>query len=206
MSPFMSQSSRPFPRLALCAAMAGTAILLGGCLIPEKFGASVDVKPDGSATYQYDGTAKHFLAAAEIQKKGQLSAKDEASLAAEAQKDAKSPGVKKFEYLGAGRYQIVATQELQAGGKPALLDVVRLTKSKEGVYALTSSELKESDKRQLKELNISMDGTMEVRLPANAKVVSHNASGTPGLFSKAYSWKIGGIDSKPSITYTLSPS
>lgn len=202
----MHLSSRPFPRLALCAVMAGAAVLLGGCLIPEKFSASVEVKPDGTATYQYDGTAKHFLAAAEIQKKGQLSAKDEASLAAEAQKAAKSPGVKKFDYLGAGRYQIVATQELKAGGQPALLDVVRLSKSKDGVYALSSSELKDSDRQQLKQLNISIDGTMEVRLPANAKVVSHNASGTPGLFSKTYSWKIGGIDSKPSITYTLSSS
>ena len=96
--------------------------------------------------------------------------------------------------------------DLQAGGKAALLDVVRLTRSKDGVYALISSEMNESDRQALKQLNISMDGTIEVRLPANAKVVSHNASGTPGLFSKAYSWKIGGIDGKPSITYTLSPS
>jgi len=199
----MTSRSRPAACVTLCIA---AATLLSGCLVPERFIASVDVKADGSATYQYDGTAQHFLAAMEIQKNGKLSAKDEAGLSKEAEKTIKIPGVRKFEYLGAGRYQLLSTQDLQPGHKPAVLDLARLTKAKDGVYSLTSPEIKEKDRQQLKQLSITVDGTLEVRLPANAQVVSHNASSTPGLLSKAYTWKIGSIDSKPSITYTLAPS
>lgn len=183
-----------------------TATLLSGCLIPEKFTAAVDVKPDGSATYQYDGTAKNFLVALQMQEAGPLSAKDEADLRQDAEKTAKKPGVRKFEYLGAGRYQMLTVEALQPGHKPAMLDMVRLTKGKDGVFSLASPPIKEKDQQELKKISIKIDGTLEVKLPSNAKVVAHNASSTPGFFSKAYVWKIGGADLKPSITYTLSPS
>ena len=195
--------------LRLSAALAlgvATAALLSGCLVPENFTASVDVKTDGSATYQYDGTAKNFLVAMQIKEVGPLSAKDEAELRTDAQKTAKKPGVRKFEYLGAGRYQVLTSEELQPGHKAPVLDMVRLTKSKEGVFMLSSPPIKEKDQQELKQLNIQVDGTIEVKLPSNAKVAAHNASSTPGFFSKAYVWKIGGADVKPSITYTLSPS
>lgn len=53
---------------------------LSGCLVPEKFDASVNVKPDGSYTYKYDGSAVHYAAAAAIKEKGKLPEKDEVGL------------------------------------------------------------------------------------------------------------------------------
>jgi hypothetical protein len=63
--------------------------------------------------------------------------------------------------------------------------------------------MKPKDRDQLKAVGIKVNGTAEVFLPSNAKVLKHNATGTPGLFSKSYSWKIGGIDDQPAIEFTL---
>ncbi len=52
-------------------------IALSGCLVPEKFDASLTVKADGSSLYRYDGTAIFGLAAAAIKEKGSLSSKEE---------------------------------------------------------------------------------------------------------------------------------
>ena len=93
---------------------------LSGCLVPEKFDASVNVKPDGSYTYKYDGSAVHYAAAAAIKEKGKLPEKDEVGLKREAEKAAAAPGVKKIAYRGDGRYDVSIDQELKAGEKVRL--------------------------------------------------------------------------------------
>ena len=189
-------------RLAAGLALAAS---LAGCLIPEKFSAAVDMKSDGSYTYKYDGTAMHMLAAMAIKKQGALSAKDEAGLKQEADKAAKMPGVRKLDYLGSGRYQVSVDRELKPGQQPDLLKIVSVSKDAAGVFTIAASPLKQKDKDGLKELGIKIGGTLEVRLPANAKVISQNADGTPGLISKAYSWKIGSVDARPEIKFQLAP-
>ncbi len=178
-------------------------VSLTGCLVPEKFSASVKVKPDGSYTYKYDGTAVHVMAAAAIQKQGSLSAKDEAGLKQEAQKAANSPGVQKIRYAGGGRYEISIDQELKPGQQASALKVFSVVNGKDGVYTIAPPNMKPKDRDQLKALNIKVNGKAEVFLPENAKVINHNASSTPGLFSKAYTWKIGSMDEQPSIRFTL---
>lgn len=181
------------------------AIALTGCLIPEKFTASVLMKPDGSYTYKYDGTAIHILAAAAIQKQGSLTAKDEATLKQQAEKASKENGVHKINYLGSGKYDISIEREMQIGQHAEVLNVISVTKNKDGIFTIASNEIKQQDKDKLNQLGININGTAEVRLPSNAKVISHNATGTPGLFNKAYTWKIGGIGQKQNIKFTLSP-
>ena len=197
--PFITRKAvRLIAGLALAASLAG-------CLVPEKFSAAVEMKPDGSYTYKYDGTATHALAAMAIKKQGALTAKDEAGLKQEADKAAKAPGVRKLDYLGSGRYQVSVDRELKPGQQPDLMKIVSVTKDTAGVFTIAGSPLKQKDKDGLKELGIKIDGTLEVRLPANAKVVSQNADGTPGLISKAYSWKIGSVDARPEIKFQLAP-
>lgn len=180
-----------------------TVISLIGCLVPEKFSASVNVKPDGSYTYKYDGTATHALAVATLKKQGSLSANDEAGLKQEEQKAAKAPGVRKFKYLGAGRYEVTIEQDLTPGQPAALMQVISVTKDKDNVFTVAPAEMKQKDKNTLKDLGIKVDGKAEVYLPSNAKVISQNASGTPSLFSKAYTWNIGAMDQQPSIKFRL---
>lgn len=183
--------------------VAVSAAMLGGCLIPEKFTATVTIKPDASYRYQYQGTAVHMLAAMQIQKNGRLTEKDEAQLKADADKAAKADGVKKLAYQGGGRYDITVDRDLAIGQRQPVLSIVSLTKSKDNTYTLTASELKPKDRDGLMGLGIKVDGTVEVTLPANAKVISQNATSTPGVFSKAYGWKVNGYDAKPVLTFKL---
>lgn len=183
--------------------IAAIAMALTGCLVPEKFNASVTVRPDGTYNYKYQGSAVHMLAAMEIKKGGSLNAKVEAQLKADADKAAKAPGVKKLVYEGSGRYQVSVDRDLAVGQRSAVLDILALTKSKDGIYTLSAAELRAKDRDGLMGLGIKVDGTVEVTLPSNAKVLTQNASATPGMFSKAYSWKINGYDAKPALTFRL---
>jgi len=185
------------------AAAASACVLMTGCLAPEKFTASLNVAPDGSSEYRYEGTAVHVLAAAALQKQGSLSAKDEAGLQAEAAKSAKAPGVKDIRYLGSGRYQLVIDEALRKGQQATLLKLFTMMQAKDGTYTITGPIMKPQDVAQLQSLAIKVDGKVEVTLPPNARVLTQNASSTPGVFSKAYGWKIGSPTDKPQITFTL---
>lgn len=187
-------------RLLSCFALVLT---LAGCLIPEKFTASIAMKSDGSYTYKYDGTAIHALAAAEIKKSGSLSSKDEVGLKQEADKASKAKGVRKISYLGGGRYDLSVERELQIGQQVDVIKVMSVMKDKDGIITIAAAALTPKDQKGLSKLGVKVDGTVEVRLPSNAQVISQNATGTPGLFSKAYSWKIGAVDQRPSIKFKL---
>jgi len=192
-------------RFARWAAVALTTLGLSACLVPEKFETAVRFRPDGSYTYQYDGTAVHYLAAAALKETGRLDPKDEDGLRMDAEKGAKAPGVQKMRYTGQGRYEIRIEEEVKAGKPVKSLPIFQLTRDKQGAFLLTVPPLKEKDRQDLRSYGIRIDGKVEVYLPANAKVLEHNASSTPGLLSKSYGWKIGAVDDRPTIRFTLAP-
>jgi hypothetical protein len=187
-------------RLAITALVA---LSLSACLLPEKFEASVRFKPDGGYTYKYDGTAVHFLAAAAIKEKGRLPAKDEESLNREAEKAAKAPGVQKMAYTGSGRYDVRIEEDVKPGRQVSTLKIFNITRDKDGTFTLAVPPMKDKDRDQLRSFGIKVGGKAEVFLPGNATVLEHNASGTPGLLSKSYSWNIGAVDDRPMIRFTL---
>jgi hypothetical protein len=180
------------------------SVPLSGCLIPEKFTASIAVKPDGAYAYRYEGTAVHFLAAVSIKEKGSLAEREEIGLRQEADKAAKTPGIKKIVYVGNGRYNVAIDQELKVGQQASVLPLFGMTQDNDGVYVISSPAMKAKDVEQLKALNIKVIGEAKVTLPSNAKVIKHNADSTPGFFGNAYSWKIGSIEDQPAIRFTLS--
>lgn len=185
-------------------AMSAVALGLTGCLLPEKFKASVIFKPDGGYTYKYEGTAVHFLAVAAIKDKGSLPVKDEDGLKREAEKASKASGVRKMIYTGNGRFDVEIDEDVKAGRQVRTLKIFNITRDKDGVFLLAVPPMKENDRDQLRSFGIKVNGKAEVFLPANAKVLEHNATGTPGLLSKSYSWKIGAVDDRPMIRFTLS--
>jgi hypothetical protein len=190
-------------RIVRFATIAAAALSLSACLLPEKFEASVRFKPDGGYIYKYNVTAVHFLAAAAIKEKGSLPAKDEDGLKREAEKASKAPGVQKMTYTGNGRYDVRIEEDVKPGRQVSTLKIFNITRDRDGTFALAVPPMKDKDRDQLRSLGIKVDGKAEVFLPGNAKVLEHNASGTPGLLSKAYSWKIGAVDDKPMIRFTL---
>lgn len=180
-----------------------TAAALTGCLIPERFDASIQFKPDGSYNYKYNGSAVHFLAAAAIKEKGSLLAKDEASLQRDAEKANKEPGVKKMAYLGQGRFDVQIDQDVKPGQQVSALKVFTVARDKEGAYVISVLPINDKDRDQLRSFGIKINGKAEVILPSNAKVLSHNATSAPGLLSKAYAWKIDTVDDRPTLRFML---
>jgi hypothetical protein len=181
------------------------ALSLAACLVPEKFEASVRVQPDGAYTYKYDGTAVHVFAAAAIKENGRLPKNDEAAIQREVENSTKAPGVKKMVYTGDGRFDVHIEQNLKAGEQVKILKIFNITRDKDGVFTIGPPAMKQQERAQLMSVGIKVSGKAEVFLPGNATVLSHNASGTPGFFSKSYSWDIGGVDSQPLIKFKLSP-
>lgn len=178
-------------------------VALTGCLIPEKFDASVTMNPDGSYRYQYDGSAYHFAALQARAKSQKLSDKDEATLTADAGKLAQQEGVKKLRYLGEGKHDVLLDQQIKPGQKPRLLPLINVSKSPDGTFSISGPGFKEKELGDLKRVGVKVDGTLSVYLPKGSKVLAHNADSTPGFFSSAYKWKIGGLDAKPSLTVQL---
>jgi hypothetical protein len=181
--------------------------LLSGCLIPERFSAKIDVQPDASYTFHYSGTAIHALAAAQIKETGALSEKDQNSLKTEAAKLSKRPDIRRAEYKGDGRYELEIESKKKSGESLRMLDIFNVSTDKDGVMTITSNEIKDKDKRDLEQIGIKIDGTLEVHLPKNAEIITQNATSTPMFFGMfgTYSWKIGRIDQRPILKFKLKP-
>lgn len=189
----------------LFSAMAVSAVLLTGCLIPESFKAKADFASNGDYTFSYDGTAVHAMAAAEEKKTGSLRAQDEEGLKSEATKMKKDPMVQSAEYLGHGRYQLKLLAKKKAGENLKMMDIFSVTHAKDGVITISSPKLSAKDVQELTKLGIKIDGTLEVVLPKNATIISHNATSEPkffGLFG-TYAWKIGSLEQRPEMKIKL---
>ncbi len=191
-----------FPRLAIVAL---SAAVLAGCLVPEKFTAQVAIKQDGSYDYAYAGTTAFAPALAQIRKVGKLSDKDEAALKGETENMKRDPDVRRAEYMGGGRYDLVVQGQKKSGQPLRLFDFLNVRTDKDGVMTISSPEINAKTRKELGELGIKIDGTLEVKLPKNAEILSHNATSTPSFFGMfgAYKWKIGSVDQQPVMKLRL---
>lgn len=182
-----------------------TAAVLTGCLIPEKFTIKIDVQADASYAAKFSGTVVNPLAAVELAQKGKLAEKDELALKNDVASMSKNPDVKAVKYLGKGRYDLVLESKKAAGQPLKMLDIFNVRTTKDGIIEISSSPIDDKSKKQFAQLGIKIDGTLDVTLPKNADVISHNATSEPtffGLFG-TYSWKIGRVDQQPSIKFRL---
>ena len=186
-------------------ALAVVATVVTGCLVPEKFAAKASFQPDGSYVVSYDGTAVHALAAMQIMKAGKLNAKDEAALENELTKLKKNADVKSVSYKNDGLYALSLEAKRTKAQTLDLVGIVKVSTGKDGVITLSSPELTAKDKKGLSRMGIKVDGTLNVSIPKNAEVVTHNATGTPSFLGTmgTYSWKIGSTDQRPLIKFRL---
>ncbi len=145
------------------------------------------------------------MAAMQLVRAGTLTAKENESLARETATFQRDPDVKKANYLGNGRYELVLESKRKKGEALNVLGVLKVGTGQDGIITIASGELDKNGKKQLSEMGIKLDGTLEVTLPKNAEVLSHNATSTPSFFGLlgSYSWKIGNIDQRPLMKIRL---
>ena len=176
----------------------GSVLLLAGCLVPQKFTTHIRFEVNGGYSYQFAGTAINALAVKQQQQSGRLTESEQRDLANEPAKLLKNPDVKKAEHLGEGRYALESAGSRKAGQPLRLFDFFMVTTDKKtGVTTIAAAEIKDSDKAQLKQLGMSVKGTLDVKLPANAEVISHNATASPTADVGSYVWQIDGVNERP---------
>lgn len=195
-----------FKRAALLTS-AVACLALTGCLVPEKFNASASFKPDGSYRYQFDGTVVNALVLM-AKREGKYTDQDKAKMQAEIEREAQRPGVKKLKALDDTRYELVFDGELKPGkGRNGNAYEVFHVSDKDWktrrVLSVSGPQMRPKDQQMMDELGIAPKGKISIVLPDGAKVLSHNATGTPGLLGKAYTWSVGGIKDRPSIEFQL---
>jgi len=187
------------------ALSAFAAFALTACLIPERFTAKVEFHSDSSYEYQFDGTASNPMALAELQQRGSLSAQTERALKNDADRMPKQQDVRSARYLGNARYELSIAGPRKPGEELHLLDILSVVKGRDGTIVISSPELKEKDRQELAKLGIKVDGTLEIKLPSGAQVISQNAQSTPSLFGMvgSYTWKIGAPDQRSLMKFKI---
>jgi len=161
------------------------------------------MKRDGSYVYKYDSTAVSFMALDEIRHTGHLSAQNDAELKKEADKGKKVDGVKNFNHLGQGRYDLIYEKSLRIGQEIEVMNVVSIMQDKDGVITIAPQTIAKGDQQSLIQMGVDVDGTVEVKLPTNAKIIYINATSAPGFFRSGYSWKIGSFSQAAQIKFKL---
>lgn len=192
---------KPFALLAATA----MATLLTGCLVPERFTAKVDVHPDASFSYRFEGTAIDAMGMLKLRKQGLLSEKDHQGMVDEAQKMSNEPDVQKAVYNGNARFTLEIAGQRVAGESLRLMDMFSVQTDQDGVMTIAAKPLTDKQKNDFSQLGIHVNGKLKVSVPRNAEVISHNASTTPTLGLGSYSWKIGGLGMRPEIKLRFKP-
>jgi hypothetical protein len=194
--------SNPFMR---CLVGTAAALALAGCLVPEKFTSKIDFKSDGQYQYSYSGTAIHVLAKIQMESGKALTSKDNDKLKTDADMLAKQPDFKRVAYMGDARYDIELVGNRKKSDRFSLMDVLTVTTDATGLTVIESKPIAAKDKAEMNKMGWKIDGALEVKLPKNAEIVTHNATSTPsfgGLFG-AYHWKIGGPETGVSMKFRL---
>lgn len=173
-------------------------IFLSSCFFPEKFESRINIKKDGTYSLVYDGILTWVLVkAAEVQ--GKLTAKDEKEIKGLEQKLKEDPNIKKVSYLGHGQFQLLYERKGTISSPVYFINsqdsrIISITPIKDKQVEIYGIKLNKNDLEQLKALNMTIDGRIEVT--TDAKVISHNAAEEPKLmgFLGAYIWKIKSMD------------
>lgn len=197
-------------QLKKTALLLASATVLTACLVPEKFTAQADFRPDGSYVYKFDGTVVHGLVAMAEKQSGKLNDKQRSDLKQQVQEFSKAPGVKKFKAISDSRYELSSEEVLppeprRMRAKTTEVFVIDNREFKASrILTVTGPKLQPKDDQGFKELGVKLDGKVSVILPKGAKVLEHNANGTPGMFNKDYSWSVTSTTDKPMIRFQLS--
>lgn len=181
------------------------ACLLSACLVPERFTALVNVQPDGSYSYSYEGSAVDSFAVMKLKQQGSLSDADQRGLAEQARQLHEDPDVRKAVYHGNARYTLEVSGQRSKGESLKLMDMFTVQTDPEGIMTIAAKPLQDKEKREFEQLGINVKGILKVRIPHNADVIFQNATSSPTTGAGSYSWKIGGLRVRPEIRLRLKP-
>jgi hypothetical protein len=188
-----------FRALALALAVA-----LGGCYMPIRFDAEIEIHRTGHYDFKFDG----YLAKVELYqalKEGKIDDAEEKKQIEQIKTDfARDPAVKEFKYLKMGHFKVNWHNK---GDLIAVKTVSFFNRSSEYMLgisfnhetrriALAGKSLAVDIKQKLDDMGLTSTG--QIRVITDAKVVSHNATRVQGNKRlggryKTYTWVIADI-------------
>ena len=174
--------------------LAGLALLLAACMVPEKFTAKYEIKSNGDYAFVYDGAmvdALSRMAKAESAQKG-AQMPDQKEIKAMLDEFKADPRVVEFEERGDETYQARMEEKgnIKEAGKVYFLSkdlrYWTLTYNPDNnTVSLTVSPLKRKD---LDQLGIKVDGEFEIS--TDCKILSSTVDLDESLLGGAYSFNI----------------
>jgi len=182
------------------------ALLLTSCWIPEKFNVNINVKDDGSSSFVYDGVIA-FGPALEAATKGKLKERDEERLKKKIEKIKKDSNVKKVDYLGKGRYQVLIEKEIALGEHYNLMNFFKINSDKNGTITIKGAKINAKTEKELNSIGAKVEGTINLSIEDGVKIINDNIDNKPkffGLFG-GYSWDITSKSKQPTMTLQTNP-
>lgn len=173
-------------RILAYALVASTSLLLSACFVPEKFSATVEFKDDLSYTYQFKGTTAFVPALIDLKRKVPPKPDAAKMVAAEGVKyKANHPDVKSLDYRGDARFDTLIEGSKPAGAVTEILDILVIGQDKQGNSGV-GTKMQQKDVAAFKDLGMTIEGKLVVKLPSGANIVKTN-----GTVSKGF-WPLGG--------------
>lgn len=171
------------------AVALGAALLVSGCLLPDKYDAEISLSADGSFEARLDGEGTMVMGYFDYQKPNADKARLDRSMAdfeSEVNKD-KAYAIK---HKGNARFDVKYRQNgrVPESIAPAeiFFDFIKIGRTQDG-YLIRSASADKAEQAKLRKAGITSVGNVCIK--TDMKVAEHNADSGPWLFSKCYKWK-----------------
>lgn len=178
----------------------GVCLFLSGCLLPDRYEADLTVLANGTYTLTYEGEFVDVMAYAEQQKKG-MTEKQEKERAEFVIKnfDVGTHG-EKLTYKGKARYAAEFTDQgdYRRFNSSGLGQVMKIVARPDGTVVVRGLKPKRGET-----LPDGLTSQGDLCIITDMEVTEHNASSTPGWFSKCYRWKKHQLLTDPELSITL---
>lgn len=181
------------------AAVALAALLVAGCLLPQRFQAGLTISSDGAYAFTYEGTAL-YLVTREERNNGQLSDEDEKKGVAELVEMLEGEDdVVSVVYEGNDIYKLslavdgnVRDDAMTILGERNVFSFSKDNKEKTCTFAFLEKGPDEEPDEEAVELFKSMQGTITV----TTALPVEKAEGNPAVSDdgKTYTWTVSGIE------------
>jgi hypothetical protein len=199
----IQSSGRTIARFGVLAAFL--VVVLGGCYMPARFDAEIEITRRGYYSIIFDGYMVSLPLYTDLREK-KLSKDEEKKRVAIIETDlTRDSSVKEFQYFKKGYFKVhwEKAGDLLGTGMVAFLRrnnnflSVKFVKKTQLITVQGASVMKVNAKR-LTDIGLAMQGQLRVR--TDAKVVQHNASRVVEKEMKIYVWDIKSLyDSSPNL-------
>lgn len=185
-------------------AVLGATLMLCGCLVPEKFTASVVYDQDLGYRYEYEGTSAFVPALMEMAGNAPLPVRTEAAMRTDAAKyKANNADIRTLDYIGNARFKTVIAGQKPLGAQTEILNTLVIGHDKKGNQGV-AIKLDAKDIAQFKSLQMDIQGRLVVKLPRKAEIVQTNGTvskGFLGFGATTVEWVLPKGENRPFLLF-----